>query len=59
MRLPADGSRISAAVIGVRDHAYGLATATSLKCCHNAATRSRCASTLSPRRALIAVSNNG
>src|SRR3954453_14430669 len=30
IRLAADGSRISAAVIGLRVHAYGLATATSL-----------------------------
>ena len=59
MRFVGDGVRMSTADLACRDHAFGLAAATSLKCDHISLMTSTWAAGLLPLAARIAVSNIG
>ena len=59
MRFAGDGVRMSTADIACRDHAFGLAAATSLNRDHISLMSSRWAAGLLPLAARIAVSNIG
>ena len=59
MRLLGEGVTISSAVIGVRTHACGFATATALKSAHSSPITARCSSRPRPAAARTADSNSG